>query len=226
MSASTDSCLDDVARIVAYAKIKGISNQAILMARFPIASLNKVEVRDSPVEGKGVFAKRDIAVGDLITLYPCDFLTTVVSGDRTNGSPIICEYVAAPHLSIEMVDKARNPAFTTKINEYTFNITDKLSAIGHPDMIGDSAYLGHMCNDGGYSSDIKTLSEYITRAIEKGNAIIEPLWGGLHLAVLAAKPIKAGDEVLIAYGPEYWMGRYPGRWELDDVSQFGLKLNK
>ena len=34
-------------------------------------SLNCVEVKPSPIHGNGVFAKRDIEAGKIVTLYPC-----------------------------------------------------------------------------------------------------------------------------------------------------------
>jgi len=53
-------------------EISEIRNR-ILKTRYPF-SLDKVEVRASPIHGRGVFAKQNIPQGELVTLYPDDFM--------------------------------------------------------------------------------------------------------------------------------------------------------
>ncbi|KAK1738827.1 hypothetical protein QTG54_010143 [Skeletonema marinoi] len=46
---------------------------------------------------------------------------------------------------------------------------------------------------------------YVSESVELSNALHKPIAGGLHLGTFASKDIKKGEEVMVTYGPDYWM---------------------
>jgi hypothetical protein len=54
----------------------------------------------------------------------------------------------------------------------------------------------------------KMISLHVEKSLELSNVRHNPLAGGLHLGTFATKNIKKGDEILVTYGPEYWMHNY------------------
>lgn len=87
-------------------------------------------------------------------------------------------------------------------------------------MDDDPAYYGHFANDGaGYLAlEICTapslaiemgleerIAEYVSESEDLANAAHKPLEGGGHILTVATKDIKAGEEIMVTYGPEYWL---------------------
>jgi hypothetical protein len=64
--------------------------RSLLANRQPQLFLSRCHVATSAMEGagKGVFASRDIAAGELITLYPGDAVLYWPSGDRSPGQEV------------------------------------------------------------------------------------------------------------------------------------------
>lgn len=175
----------------------------LLNRRLPIP-LNRVICRTSKIHGKGVFATRDISVGEIITFYPGDYLRIIPSGKREG----FCKkgYIHGLHVPQHMSYDKLNSKDKIKLEMYLYVIDRQIGIMGSPSMINNPAYLGHMCNDGATSHRKSDLSTYIKITSIKMNGITQLLKGS-HLAIVACRPITKGDEILISYGPMYW-GHY------------------
>lgn len=104
------------------------------------------------------------------------------------------------------------------LTSYAASVDDVYSVMGMPVLDNDPAYYGHFANDGAGHIAIQTgvddaakigieeiISSYVSESVELSNAIHKPLADGLHLGTFASKNIKQGEEVMVTYGPDYWM---------------------
>ncbi len=104
------------------------------------------------------------------------------------------------------------------LTSYAASVDDVYSVMGMPVLDNDPAYFGHFANDGAGHIAIQTgvddaarigieeiISSYVSESVELSNAIHKPLADGLHLGTFASKNIKQGEEVMVTYGPDYWM---------------------
>lgn len=104
------------------------------------------------------------------------------------------------------------------LTSYAASVDDVYSVMGMPVLDNDPAYFGHFANDGAGHIAIQTgvddaarigieeiISSYVSKSVELSNAIHKPLADGLHLGTFASKNIKQGEEVMVTYGPDYWM---------------------
>jgi hypothetical protein len=104
------------------------------------------------------------------------------------------------------------------LTSYAASVDDIYSVMGLPLLDNDPAYYGHFANDGAGHIAIQTgvddaarigieeiISSYVSESVELSNAIHKPIADGLHLGTVATKDIKKGEEVLVTYGPDYWM---------------------
>ncbi|KAL7493045.1 hypothetical protein ACHAWT_002285 [Skeletonema menzelii] len=104
------------------------------------------------------------------------------------------------------------------LTSYAASVNDVYSVMGMPVLDTDPAYYGHFANDGAGHIAIQTgvdeaarmgieeiISSYVSESVELSNAIHKPIADGLHLGTFASKNIKKGEEVMVTYGPDYWM---------------------
>ena len=146
--------------------------------------IDRVEIKDSPVHGKGVFAKEDIKKGELITFYPAD---AWINNGMINTYTMTAE-------------KAQD----LSLYAYRFTSGD-LDIFGDPAKIDDPAYLGHMINDAvEYRPRKSSEREYAASSLKKSNIIFHVIAKEWHVAIVAIRPIKAGEELFVCYGPQYW----------------------
>ena len=93
---------------------------------------------------------------------------------------------------------------------YRISISDTVSFVGCPDIINNQWFLGHMLNDNCDISSLKKgkegkwLQHY--RVMEQKANV---RWEGQDdcLYVVTVQDIKAGQELLISYGTDYWFNR-------------------
>jgi hypothetical protein len=145
-----------------------------------------VELRRSKVHGMGVFATRDIKVGEFMTFFPSD----VRYRDGTvyfNDDVIVCEEEAIVLLEMQ--------TYSTPLGN---EIVSGCSLTTH-----DPFYLAHYMNDGACASSKKALPIYSTISIERMNGLLVSI-SKMHVACFACKAVKKGDEIFIHYGPDYW----------------------
>lgn len=171
--------------------LKKFSIENILIIRFPI-KLNNVELKNSNIHGRGVFATKHIKSGEVITLYPGDLLNNKISNNNKLESfcQAAVEYAGNNNLLIQ---------------DYCFEINKTYRIYGCPNMVNDPAYLGHMCNDGADGSQLKNIYENISK--ERCNAEYKNIID-CCIAIIAINDINIGDEILVTYGYDYWIERH------------------
>jgi hypothetical protein len=87
-------------------------------------------------------------------------------------------------------------------------VSEEHAVVGLPSLDEDFAYAGHFANDGACpprrESDIAT---YVLESNELSNAMHQSLMG-CHMVTVATRDIQEGEEILVTYGPEYWMEHF------------------
>ena len=125
-----------------------------------------------------------------------------------------------------------NPPLTS----YGCAMNDEYTVMGHPSLEDNPAYSGHFANDGaghlayempGSPSNIEASVElgldtdgegpeddivaYVLKSFEVANAMHQPLDSDeLHMVTVATRDITKGEEILVTYGPDYWISDYAG----------------
>ena len=174
-----------------------LSNKGILDRRISWPrSLFPVDVRPSPIHGKGIFATRDIKRGELLSLYPPDALAF--------SRPA----VGNTSLQINQGNEARDAEVHAALRTHSLLLGEpggvRVRIVGLPRFCEDPAYLAHMANDPiGY---VSTKEAYKQLAATKGNAAFVNVVCALCVAIVATRPIQAGKEVLVPYSYGYWDG--------------------
>ena len=185
--------------------------------RTPVIKDAPVELRPSPVHGRGVFATRDIAAGEPVTVYPChDILWRPESG--LNWS------VAEP-------DCWPNPDYGLGADIFGGTV----SVVGDPTLTSDPRYLGHMINDGARATGPDGAEVYKTVSRQRRNVAAVWIDGietpkALHegfdynLYIESRRDIKKDEELFMAYGAMYWLEPRPVAAELAQETPDGYVL--
>lgn len=140
----------------------------------PFAKLDCVYVAPSNIEGFGVFAKRNLKRGEIVTIYPSDIV-------RLPGKD---------NLYYEFSSE-RKCIFDEK---YAYQ-TNYCIIAGDLSNIDDMNLVGHIVNDG----TICTKNNYNTK---NNNCIYYPYH--MFVLIVVDKDIKKGEELLVSYGIDYW----------------------
>lgn len=103
---------------------------------------------------------------------------------------------------------------TPPLTDYAVAVCDTYSVMGMPTLDTDPAYYGHFANDsaGHFATKRadrsvgieKGIATYVLESVEASNAMHQSL-DDLHMITIATRDVKAGEEVLVTYGPDYWM---------------------
>ena len=165
----------------------------IMMERFDLG-LRKAEVRSSEIHGKGVFAAQDIAAGEVVTLYPADWIAFMPHEPRRTPG----------HYELIVPSNRVNKPEGGLDNAYVYDVCANYSIQGDPTQHDDPNYLGHMLNDAARAStDPRTHPIYRACTLAKSNCKFV-IKNGITVAVTAKRDITAGEELLVPYGLAYW----------------------
>lgn len=182
---------EDIGRHLLGLRKGGIPDHELMMTRLDIPHWNKVKSAESkvPGAGRGLFAATDIKKGELITCYPGDILL------QPNGLLGVPEY-------LEKDEKL----LRTLLFKYSVgSIRDGIAVMGLPEKVDDMAYAGHLINDGAKPpTNEAELERYVQESEHCRNVEHCPL-ENIHMVTIALRDIKAGEELLVSYGPVYWM---------------------
>jgi hypothetical protein len=166
---------------------------AFLLKNIVPAGLNSVSVKPSPLHGNGVFARRAITKGHIVTMYPCHAFSFAVEGTGTLWATADGETML--HTTASML-----AGYSAEIEP------TRIAIAGDPDKYTNDA-CGHLINDGACilkkDFGVDEVLRYVDESTRKQNCHFIPL-GGAALAVVASRDIKAGEEVLAAYGAGFW----------------------
>jgi len=163
---------------------------------------DKIEIRDSKIHGKGLFAKEDIKKNSIITCYPIHAL--VLKSKKKQRTVFKNES--------EKFEINFNYALNVKKNVKYKGKKYHVIAIGNPKKINKTIFLGHMIND---SSSFKIENENITlnelKTIigkycinSKNNCKIQCIFDSYFHCIVASKDIKRDEELFASYGFQYW----------------------
>jgi len=186
--------------------------------------------------GRGLFAAENIAKGEVITCYPGDALLYELpssldeNDDDDEEEDEWTEEIVLWGAHVPTNDRwdedavfDGTPSHPIPLTDYVISVDDHYSVMGHPDLDDNQAYHGHYANDGaGYLALEKgnpilgldeesmgvegTIAAYVLKSFEIANASHRPLEGGLHMATVALRDVEEGEEILVTYGPDYWLG--------------------
>jgi len=103
---------------------------------------------------------------------------------------------------------------TPPLTDYAVAVCDIYSVMGMPSLDTDPAYYGHFANDsaGHFANQRadssvgieKGIATYVLESVEASNAMHQSL-DDSHMITIATRDVEAGEEVLVTYGPDYWM---------------------
>lgn len=141
-----------------------------------------IELRDSPLGGKGVFATKDIDVGTTCTMYPPNYLR-ITNGDFRVILDSSTDECVEQDVADEMADR---------LLDYKIGEDSGISVFGDPEFNGEWSMLGHMINDLSYN---KTFHY----DWDKGNVVYNKTG---H--IVNYMPIKKGEELSLHYDVLYW----------------------
>lgn len=164
-----------------------------------------LEVRQSAVHGRGVFATRRLPAGVLLTGYPCHLL---VAGRE------ILQCAASANLA-----GLGQPELAQICDKYGFALSDELRLVGLPTECDDRRLLGHMLNDGCLADvfggtpverlrDKRVLLPLLMRfygnTLAHVNCIFRCDRSRVVCCVVSRREIQADEELLVSYGMPYW----------------------
>ena len=180
---------------VANAVAKHLLNKQCFDARIEWPPcLFPVEVRTSPVHGKGVFVTKDVECGQILSLYPPDAFVFSRPGGKCQ-----CLQVS-PDIGCDREEAAAaRRLYTVTLGTYG---RVEVGLVGMPRLCNDPAYVAHLANDP--VGDARSKKDYYARIANRGNAYLTGFQNSLCQALFAGKRIRAGEEVLVPYDWDYW----------------------
>ena len=182
---------EDLGRHLLSLKSGGVPDHELMMKRLHIPHWNKVVAGEStvPGAGRGLFAATDISKGEMVTCYPGDILL------QPTGLIGVPEY-------LEKDEKL----LRTLLFKYSVgSIRDGIAVMGLPEKVDDMAYAGHLINDGAKPPTCQAeLERYVQESEHVRNVEHCPL-ENIHMVTIALRDIQKGEELLVSYGPVYWM---------------------
>jgi len=144
-----------------------------------------IELKTVKGKGKGLFAKQNIRKNTLITLYPVHFIIKYNKDKKDEFA--LCDNL----YDREKYDDANNLA---ECIDYYLQVTEDYYIMGDPKHYQNMDLIGHFCNDKGYHPK-KTYKPNLNNS-------------ALHdLRIISLRDIKAGEEITVAYGRDYWYKR-------------------
>lgn len=168
----------------------------ILSKRFDI--INRAKVTESIVHEYGLFANMDIPAGKIITFYPGD---AVLNFDVYVKGTCMISFGNASEIF-------RNRVITDdpELEKYKMIVNKYYSIIGNPEDFNSCSYLAHIANDGEkLNKDLGKGCEtlYLINSLLKCNSRLFSILD-CHVALIALKDIKNGEEIFCTYGINYW----------------------
>lgn len=169
-----------------------------------LIDIGRVEVRDSPIHGKGVFATRKIKRGDVITFYFPYFLNynyaDIHDTKREETADIVIPVISRRRFEGNSAEKY------DELFKSTIKIPDNFYLMGDDEYISDSRFLGHMVNDPcNFKNGPVDHLKYDSEILKNANATVVSYTGDRrYIYVGAMRDIEINEEILVPYGGRYW----------------------
>jgi hypothetical protein len=161
-----------------------------------------LEVRDSPVHGRGVFATRALPPETVLTTYPCHLVTEGLECSTVG------DFTVDPTLLAKLID------------DYSVDMNGTGLITGLPTKCDVKALLGHMINDASLedffgNTPIEKLRDpevlcriicrHYTNTLGNMNCTIAIDRSNLVALVVSKREIATNEELLVNYGIQWWM---------------------
>jgi len=179
---------------------------------------NNIELKKSQLHGLGVFATENIEPNTIVTFYPAHAIINNNSVYLHNN--INFEYA----------------------NDYKLYFKNNITISANPNIIDNTLLIGHLLNDSvciskeieyiehleqlDQTEQIKKVKYDICKYLINSNnncQFVKNDYGFCYVKTI--KFVKKGDELLLSYGPLYWLTKQ--RRELyDKLSESDIKFNK
>jgi hypothetical protein len=204
----------------------------LLSTRLANIRLNRCHVAPSTIEGagNGLFASRDIANEELITMYPGDAVLIASPSPSPSATPPSENSGSLPASPVVGVmfgshihgeDRVPDRVTTPEARSYEMEINKYTSIVADPQIgFKDPAYLGHLANDGIalYEFDAASRATYSKASVERHNAA-HFVMEGAHMVTVATKAIAKGAEIFVSYGEGYWLSRSFSMSDMDEAEK-------
>lgn len=161
--------------------------------------INNVEIKESQIHGSGIFATRNIKVGEIITFYFPYFLEHVINENDKEG------IILVPIISRKVFNK-ENDGKLTEMRRGSIRIIQDFYLVGDDSCSIDSRFLGHFANDPcDFSVGNIDYVMYEQEISQKANAsVVSYVNDRRFIYIAATRNIKEGEEILVPYGHKYW----------------------
>ena len=160
-----------------------------------------IELRDSPLGGKGVFATKDIDVGTICTMYPPNYLRNI--GRLGLGSCLD----SSTGKCLKSQDEA--DVMSDRLIDYKMGEDLGITLFGDPEFNDEWSFLGHMINDKSYDKTFDYKWDKANVLYIKTGHIVSYI------------PIKKGEELSLHYDVGYWFKggvKYPDSRHVAHIS--------
>lgn len=165
--------------------------------------VNNAYVSESQIAGNGVFARRDLEAGDIITIYPAD-LAYVDDNKSEEKKTLMNERLFNTYFYNQEVNATALFERTKNwVKEYALRLSDEIIISGCPRFTNNPSYIGHIVNDSQRITDSSQIESYEANKSETSNATF--IIHNNIAFVVATKSIKQDEEVLAPYGTAYWL---------------------
>lgn len=166
---------------------------------------DRVYIKESAIHGLGVFAKKDIKRGKIITYYPAHYVITFPQGRQIGAAERDIYPIPGK------IAKERGLEFEKNMMRYSVDVNSYYSICGDHRIQDNPGFLGHLINDAaiGHSTlhkrDKKDEEIYYVVVAHRMNGIIQGENGSpLFMIIKATRDIKKDEEILTGYGYNYW----------------------
>ena len=160
--------------------------------------------------GLGLFVHKDCPEGTLLTCYPGDALVDLAS----DGDGVMDDIDTTTTTDTDTAEgrvtwgsHASSTAFPLRQDYMLRAIRDHWGIVAVPEIYGedDPSYLGHFANDGARHPPMceSELAAYVIESADTANAMHQPC-EECHMVTVATRDLKAGEEIFVTYGPDYW----------------------
>ena len=188
--------------------------KVIMFQNLPLV-IDNVYLSKSKISGNGIFAKRNLKKGQIITTYPNHIVIEKIP-NTTN------EIICFPEKIINLYGIQNNSfdmnKFSSALEKYKMKLTDTIVCAAIPEVIDDTAYIGHIINDGintsEYNSEkwsqISFNTYYNINSITDQNAKFVN-FNYYSKFIIALRDININEEIKVAYGVNYWKNILDGK---------------
>lgn len=163
-------------------------------------------VASSKIHQLGVFANKDLALGDIITIYPADIVVETVNEESKECNLLVSkELYDLKFSNIEFTKENVIEQCSDFFYNYLITLTENINISGSPEFNSNPTYCGHMINDGTeiLPTDESMIDDYVNSSQLASNCGFKNFNNVLF--VIASKDIKQGEEILVTYGHNYWI---------------------